>query len=115
MARAATWGGLVVLLAGCAAGDQPQQELRLSADTYRLPVHANSYPLPQRVENMALLRAAELTLQAGYDRFVVVGRPSTENPSGDVVIRMVAETDPAYVMALDAKHLEQELRLRLAQ
>ncbi len=120
-AKVSLWSGLVVLLAGCAAGDPSlgpaggYQELKLSADSYRISMRSNTYPLPQRVESAALLRASELTLQSGYDQFIVVSRPSIDDPSGDIVIRMVAQDDDAYIMALDAKFLDQELRPRLAQ
>jgi hypothetical protein len=147
-ARVVSSAILVLALAGCATGYQPMgfgggfEELKLSADTYRISVRANAYSSPERAQNIALLRASELTLQSGFDRFVIVGGDgiqdryagstpvvisrvghgymasggdAIEKPSGNIVIRMVARNDPAYAKAIDARLIDQQLRPRLTR
>ncbi|GLK78083.1 hypothetical protein GCM10008171_33370 [Methylopila jiangsuensis] len=67
-------------LGGCVTMEttyQPQAltggyaEQRLGPDTYRVQSAGNAYASLGFVEGMAMLRAAELTRAAGYDRFIV--------------------------------------------
>jgi hypothetical protein len=73
--------GLAALaMAGC-GGPTPYQpamdgegfaEQRLEPDRYRVRVTGNSITARETVQNQLLFRAAELTLQNGFERFVVV-------------------------------------------
>jgi len=98
-------------------------ELKLSADTYRITVAANSRTSEARAQNMAFYRAAELTLQAGFDRFVIVGGRGVRDivvghyegdtlraPKGEIVIRMVKQGDRDYADAHDARLIAEQLR-----
>jgi hypothetical protein len=137
--------GVALVLAGCATGYQTMgftggfEEIKLSQDTYRISVSGNGFTSRSRAENIALLRAAELTIQDGYERFAVLGgRVSQEfsgttnitvnrigntaiasggdpifKPGGDLVIRMVAKGDPAFATALDAQLIQSQLRPKL--
>jgi hypothetical protein len=49
-------------------------EQRLDENHYRVCFAGNEFTTRQRVENYLLYRAAELTLQAGYDSFTMVTR-----------------------------------------
>lgn len=49
-------------------------EQRLQDDRYRVMFSGNEFTSRQRVENYLLYRAAELTLQAGYDGFTMAQR-----------------------------------------
>jgi hypothetical protein len=103
-------------------------ELKLSADTYRITVRANEYTSEVRAQNIAFLRAADLTLQSGFDRFVIVGgrgvRDQTVgridgenifNAKGEIVIRMVAKGDADYADAMDARLIAEQLRPRFTR
>lgn len=76
----------VALLAACATPTPYQpltthgnatggySEQRLEDNRYRVTFVGNEFTSRQRVENYLLYRAAELTLQAGYDGFTMVQR-----------------------------------------
>ncbi|MBB5519872.1 CC0125/CC1285 family lipoprotein [Amphiplicatus metriothermophilus] len=77
--------GAAVLLAACATAVgtayQPvdtkgygYSETRIERDRYRVVFAGDGATPPEAVEDFALLRAAELALQNGYDWFRVVGR-----------------------------------------
>lgn len=132
-------------LAGCATSYQPMgfsggfEEVKLSQDTYRIRVSGNGYTSTGRAENIALLRAAELTLQDGFERFVILsggvqqgaagstpvvvnrigdsliatGGDTVFKPGGGLIIRMVGKADPAFAGALDARLIEAQLRPKL--
>ncbi|HSW14473.1 MAG TPA: hypothetical protein VLI06_16620 [Solimonas sp.] len=74
------FAGLALLaLAGCASqttyhpadsrGGEGYTETRLAPNHYRISFNGNSLTPSETVQNYALLRAAELTLQEGYDWF----------------------------------------------
>lgn len=78
---------MTALLAGLAAcasptpyrpaeerGAQGYTETRLTNDRYRITFTGNSLTPSETVKDYALLRAAELTLQLGYDWFHLAGR-----------------------------------------
>lgn len=134
-----------LLLAGCATAYQPMSatggysEVQLNADTYQITVAGNGYTSTDRAQKIGLLRASELTLSAGFKRFVVVGggvgqqyagnAPVVANaigntviatgggpimkPGGSLVIHFVAPTDPAFATALDAALIASQLRPQL--
>ncbi len=71
----------VLLLAGCAT-TTPYQAMhngegygdqRIESNRYRVSFAGNSTTPRETVENYLLFRAAELTLQQGYDYFVMAG------------------------------------------
>jgi hypothetical protein len=70
---------LALLLGGCATGYHPNgagggySDRRLDTDVFYVSFRANSYTSRDAVERYAFYRCAEVTLQAGYDYFVVVG------------------------------------------
>jgi hypothetical protein len=123
-----------LVTAGCggtATGYHPMRstggytELKLAHDSYRITVSANEYTSEVRAQNIAFLRAADLTLQSGFDRFVIVGgrgvrdravaRIKGENiyeAKGEIVIRMVTKNDPDYADAHDARLIADQLRPR---
>ena len=65
-------------------------EQRLEQDRYRVSFSGNSLTSRERVEMSLLLRAAELTVENGYDWFQTVDR-ATDRDS-----RLVAHPDPFY-------------------
>jgi hypothetical protein len=75
---------LTVLLAACASptayqplmehGSGGYSETRIEADRYRVEFTGNSLTARETVEYGLLIRAAELTLQAGGDYFLIVER-----------------------------------------
>lgn len=79
------------LLTGCASGPTPYQpgaadsgdrgysESKIENDRYRISFKGNSMTDRETVENYMLYRAAELTLQNGYDTFTIVNRDTDKD------------------------------------
>ena len=59
-------------------------ETRVEADRYRIVFAGDGATPPGVVEDYALLRAAELAVEGGYDWFRVVGRTMDESEKGGV-------------------------------
>lgn len=96
---------LAAALAGCATPTTPYQpfvahgaagihggysDRQLAPDRYFVSFHGNSMTSRDRVEGYMLYRAAELTLQNGYDWFVLADRNTEHN------VRTTVERDPFY-------------------
>jgi uncharacterized lipoprotein YajG len=79
-------------LAGCATPYQPMgatggySELKLNEDTYLVTVAGNGYTSADRAQKIALLRAAELTIQSGFQRFIIVSGSVDNKYAGNVVL-----------------------------
>lgn len=79
------------LLAACAGGPTPYQpasgytrgytEQKLEDTRYRISFEGNSLTERGTVENYMLFRAAELTMQSGYDAFTIVNRETEKDSS----------------------------------
>ena len=78
----------LAVLAGCATptpyqaaeGSQPGfTETRIEANRYRISFEGNSLTDRETVETYLLYRAAELTVESGYDYFTVVSRATDED------------------------------------
>jgi hypothetical protein len=111
-------------------------ELKLNSDTFQIDVAGNGYTSSERARNIAMLRACELVTAAGFDRFVIVsggvqqeyagstpvvanrvgntviasGGDAITKPNGNLIVRGVRPSDPAYAGALDAKLIDAQLR-----
>ena len=82
--KALPLGFALVLLSACATqsayqsaekpGGQGYSETRLTDTRYRVTFTGNSVTPAGTIQNAALLRAAELTLQKGYDWFQIADR-----------------------------------------
>lgn len=96
---------MATLVASCAPTPTPYQpfrphsaggihggysEERLAADEFRVRFHGNSMTSRDRVEGYMLYRAAELTLQSGFDWFLVADRNTEHN------VRTIVQPDPLY-------------------
>ena len=70
--------GLAVLLTACATPYEPRgltggfSETRLDSNTFRVDFTGNGFTSRERVDVYLLRRAAELTLEHGFDYFVIV-------------------------------------------
>ncbi|MGU3476437.1 CC0125/CC1285 family lipoprotein [Methylobacterium sp. D48H] len=137
---------VALALAGCQTAYQKTgltggyDELRLSENTYRVSVKGNGFTSKERAGDIALLRAAELTLESGYDRFSVVGGEGVSSqvsgfdpiqtnrygntlvttggdpvfkPGGNIVVRMLRPKDAGYADALDATLIATQLRSKI--
>ncbi|MGJ3232164.1 MAG: CC0125/CC1285 family lipoprotein [Oceanicaulis sp.] len=90
--------GAAATLAACAAGPTPYQsaqsgaygynEQAIESDRYLVSFNGNSLTDRETVETFLLYRAAELTLERGYDHFTMVRRDT------DVDRRFVGTPDP---------------------
>ncbi len=89
-ALAAALVASAALLAACESGPTPYQptadsgdrgysESRIENDRYRISFKGNSLTDRETVENYMLYRAAELTLQNGYDTFTIVNRDTDKD------------------------------------
>jgi hypothetical protein len=65
-------------------------EMRLEANRYRINFAGNSMTSRETVEGYLLFRAAELTVQEGYDSFSIVDRHTDKNT------RTYVQPDPLY-------------------
>jgi len=75
--------------AACSAGPTPYQpaagydrgysEQKIEPERYRISFKGNSLTGRETVENYLLYRAAELTLQSGYDTFTIVSRDTDKD------------------------------------
>ncbi len=59
-------------------------ETRIEADRYRVSFAGDGATSPEIVEDYALLRAAELAVENGYDWFRIVGRSMDQQEKGGV-------------------------------
>lgn len=65
-------------LSACATAYQPEgwtggfSETPLAADAYQIHVKGNAYTSSAKTNAIAIVRAAELTLQHGYKRFIIM-------------------------------------------
>jgi hypothetical protein len=76
---------LTVSILGCATKYQPvgltggYSNIQIDANTYRVSFRGNGMTSRERVETYMLYRCAELTAEAGYDYFMIVGGVPTQN------------------------------------
>lgn len=79
---------LAVLVSACATSYQPYsyfggggyKDIQLSENSFKITVEANGYTSKSQASDLALLRAADLTLEKGFKHFVIVG--SADESSG---------------------------------
>lgn len=105
MRRLSTAFAIALLVTSCAPTPTPYQpyrshsaggihggysEEKLGRDEVRVRFHGNSMTSRDRVEGYMLYRAAELTLQNGFDWFMVMDRNTEHN------IRTIVRNDPLY-------------------
>lgn len=76
--RAAAPITLALSLAGCATGFQSNgftggfSDFQMAQDVYRISFRGNAFTSSDATTEMAMLRAAQLTLEAGYSHFAVM-------------------------------------------
>jgi len=110
---------LCLLLAGCATSYQPKSytggytDTKLDDDKYRVTFSGNQHTSADRVEEYALLRAAEITLEYGYSHFVTVNESGesvsrfSESRTGTVRERKSRQTTIHFVM-MDRDDMDDE-------
>ncbi len=91
MYRLLTLGGAALLLAACAtatpygpaerAGGYGFSDQRIEENRYRITFRGNSLTGRETVENSLLFRAAELTVERGFDYFIMVENETEANKS----------------------------------
>ncbi|MGE3143584.1 MAG: hypothetical protein AB7L65_09700 [Hyphomonadaceae bacterium] len=64
------------------AGAAGFSDMRIEADRYRVTYRGARGDAPEKVNDFALLRASDVTLEAGYDWFTVVGRETEQEIGG---------------------------------
>ncbi len=69
---------LPITLSACATAYQPQSfsggfaETQLDTNVFKVSFRGNGYTNPEKAEDLALLRSAELTLKNGFTHFAVI-------------------------------------------
>ncbi|MDY7579093.1 hypothetical protein RGU70_12240 [Herbaspirillum sp. RTI4] len=71
---------LVAFVSGCSTSYQPYsyfggggyKDIQLSENSFKITVEANGYTSKSQAADLALLRAADLTLEQGFKHFVIV-------------------------------------------
>lgn len=96
-------GACVLVATGCATGYHGRlfglgfTDTQLAPDVFRVTFDGNALTSPARVQDLALLRAAEICLGSGFPFFAVLGEadtsktaslstPSTSQSNGTVVV-----------------------------
>jgi len=78
---------LMITLAGCASRYKAEgwgggfSETQLATNVFRVSFRGNGNTDPERAEDFALLRSAELTLKTGFTHFVIIDSQSREKRS----------------------------------
>ncbi len=68
----------IIGISGCATGYKSDgftggySDTQLAPDMYRVVYRGNAYTAPERAQDLALLRASELTLQLGFTCFAII-------------------------------------------
>jgi hypothetical protein len=71
-------GLIVSILAGCATAYQAQSfsggftETQLDTNIFKISFKGNGYTSPERAEEMALLRSADIALKNGFTHFAII-------------------------------------------
>jgi hypothetical protein len=112
----------------------------LNPETVQISVQGNGYTSTERARNIALLRAADLTIEAGFQRFIILGGQvgqeyagttgvvvnrvgntliatggeAIHKPSGNMTVRFVEQKDPAFQSAYYANLIRSQLLPALA-
>jgi hypothetical protein len=97
---------VAVLLSACTSapayrpaespGDYGYQETKLEDNRYRISFHGGSITARNKVQDYALLRAAELTLLKGYDWFKTVDNDTSKRLQRPIGSQINAFPDMAY-------------------
>ena len=110
--------------------DGGYDDIRLGPDMYRITAKGNEFTDQERTQQILLLRAAELTLQNGFTKFLIMDQQSQVDrklyattssvytlkfPSGTLTIKMLKGDEPEAAMAYDAATIDAELRPRLTK
>lgn len=114
---ALAFGGCVSATKYQAAGaDGGYSELQLAPDMYRIAFQGNIYTSQEQVADMALLRAADLTLAQGASYFVVVNqlRESRSFPNGPQAVHPYSSYGYAYWGPAAAPIVVRDHRAELA-
>ncbi|MFA6217510.1 MAG: hypothetical protein WDL87_07685 [Candidatus Omnitrophota bacterium] len=87
MKRVAVLLIFMVLISGCATGYHQQgftggyTDMKLQDDIYKVGFRGNGYCRRERADNLALLRCAEVTLNNGYQYFIIIDEKSLTQAS----------------------------------
>lgn len=94
-------------LGACSSGPTPYQrgdgwergyaDTRIETNRYRISFKGNSLTSKETVENYLLFRAAELTVQNGYDTFTIVSRDTDKDRRVSSAPRMSIMTFSYFV------------------
>lgn len=102
----ATSAAVAILLSACSSspayrpaeseGDYGYQETKLEDNRYRISFHGGSITARNKVQEYALLRAAELTLLKGYDWFKTVDNDTSKRRQRPIGAQVNAFPEMAY-------------------
>ncbi len=93
----------VTFACGCATPYQSSglcggySETQLAPDVFRISFRGNGYTSGERAQNLALLRAAEVTLDHGYKYFILVDESNSQSLSTVTTPGSSYTTGSAYI------------------
>lgn len=111
---------LMIILISCATQYRASywkggySEQQLSETGYKVTFSGNGYTSSTRVANYLLLRCAELTLQNGYEYFLIVGNSGNKNTSysyddlTDGIYSVNKHTKSARIYMADKNNLSED-------
>jgi hypothetical protein len=122
------FGSVLLALSGCATSYQPYNivtggltETKLGPDLVRIVFHGNSSTSKERAQDFALLRAADLSLQAGFPYFTIQNEKSdvVRDSSGglpvmptDEILVQFTKDKVSGVLTYDSEFLVHTLRVK---
>lgn len=93
----------VLLISGCATPYQPDgftggySDTQLAPDVFRVFFQGNGYTSSERIQDFAMLRAAELTIREGFKHFAIVNESSSDEISSFTTPGYSHTTGSGYV------------------
>jgi|GEM_PF-5598642 hypothetical protein len=88
------FASFAIVVAGCAATYQPlgllggYSDEQITNDTFDVWYQGNGWTKPDELEKHLLRRCAEITLEKGYERFVILNAKERSNASRSATIKM---------------------------
>ncbi len=94
--------GFAVAVTGCAATYQPlgllggYSDEQITENTFDVWYQGNGWTKPAELEKNLLRRCAEITVEKGYERFIILNATERSNASRSATIRMFRGPQPPF-------------------
>ena len=83
---------VMAAVAGCSTTHNPEDigggysDLPLAQDSYQVDVRGNGYTSADTVRKIGLVRAANITISRGYDKFIILGADGRTEQATPIII-----------------------------